>query len=888
MSARLTELPVKGTTLISAGGIAAKQLESFLARQHLAVGRTAWLGPTVLTYRDWAAALWRRYLDDGHLQLLGPGQTDALWRRVIDDSGADMQGLPGYRHVSAWAREASQRRREWNIDPDELRGFVDDPDCRAFVRWEQAYREELQESGWLDSADAVDALVARPPQPRADEPASLVWTDLALSPLQSRLTERLQQSGFRCSEWQPPNRNRRCRRVQLPETADEIRSAAAWAAARIADQPRQRVAVVVPGLETRRDEIVAVLEEALNPELARLGTHAGCEKVVCLQGQSAALDNPVMGAALNALELFSGAGDFRVLSRWLRSPFFAAPDNADARCMLETELRSHLASQMDFVDAFRSGGLAARIEAAVPALADELRAAVALLDAQPGRQTLTGWASVWRRLLDELGWCSNDLALPEDWESALNDLMLLTPILGRLSQSDALAELQNVLARPQRLDAVPLNGVFLLSDPEEVGPGYDAAWVCGLTDTQWPRAPQPVPLLPLALQRSRRMPSATPAASLEQSRIALRRLVERVPDLVLSSPEVVHDHSAQPSPLILSHPLVTEADLVGGPVRRLQSETADESRLETRADPVPPIANRCIKGGIGTLSLHAVCPLRAFIESRLQAKPLETVQPGFSARQRGIAAHAALRRLYSERPDQQEVRSWDAAERSRRVERSCYLSLRAMFGESQPGLAVLFALELARLRSMVNNFLELEVARTAFRVSAVEQSVRIEAGGLELSGRIDRVDELGPHGALAVIDYKTGTRFSPGDWFKARPRDLQLPGYALSLEGDVEAVVIAILNPQGSAYKGFWPGGGRFPGRPARLSGELTWPLQRERWRAQLDELALEFAGGDGRIFRADLRLAEGAVAPLTRIHESTRPSGMAASQARVGGPSHE
>ncbi|MDE0372533.1 MAG: hypothetical protein OXI73_08320, partial [Rhodospirillales bacterium] len=609
MPPSLTDLAVKGTTVVTADGIAARQIRSYLARQHLEAGRSAWLAPAVLTFRDWAAALWRRRLDDGSRQLLTPGQADALWRRVIDESGGGLLGLPGYRRLSAWAREASQRRRDWGVGLDDLHAFRDDPDCRALLDWERAYREALDDAGWLDPGDAVDALAARAPAPDSSGSESALWADLTLTPTQSRLAERLQMAGFKCSAWVPPACNRRSRRIQLADAAEEVRVAAAWAAARLARQPGQRLAVVVPGLDARRDEVVGALEDALYPDCLRLGASAGHRKIVCLQGQPTAMDNPMVGAAVNALELFGGTGDFRVLSRWLRSPFFGAADNADARCMLETQLRPHISSQMTFLDAFRSGGLAARIRAALPALADELEAAVSLIGAHPRRATLTSWVTVWRRLLGELGWGGRDSAEPDDWESALNDLVLLTPILGRLDLSDALAELERILGRPQRLGAVPLHGIFLLANPEDVGPGYDAAWVSGLTDTQWPQAPKPVPLLPLTLQRNHGMPRATPAAALEQSRIAIQRLVDRVPEVILSSPESVHEHSVQPSPLILSWPLVSETDLLGSRARRPRQMGPDESRLETRADPVPPVEARKLRGGIGTLSMQSICPL---------------------------------------------------------------------------------------------------------------------------------------------------------------------------------------------------------------------------------------------------------------------------------------
>ena len=867
MPATLTDLAVKGTAVVTAGGIAARQIENCLARQHLEEGRSAWLTPNVLPWRDWATALWRRYLDDGSRQLLSPGQVDALWRRVIDESGTALQGSPGYRHVSAWARQASQRRRDWNVGLDDLYAFRDDPDCRALLRWERAYRDALHDAGWLDPADAVDALAARAPSPADPGSGSVVWADLALTPVQSRLAERLQKTGFRCSDWAPPACNLQSRRIQLADEAEEVRVAAAWMAASLAREPRQRVAIVVPGLETRRDEVVNAIEDTLSPERSRLGARADRRAIVCLQGQPTAMDHPVIGAAVNALELFGSAGDFRGLSRWLRSPFFSAPDSADTRGMLETQLRSHISSQMSFMDAFRSGGLARRIRAARPELADELEAAVSLMAAQPGRATLTSWVSVWRRLLAELGWGGDDSAVPEDWESALNDLMLLTPILGRLDLGDALAELVRILGRPQRLGAMPLYGVFLLSDPADVGPGYDAVWVSGLTDTQWPQASQPVPLLPLTLQRSHGMPSATPAAALEQSRVTIGRLVDRVPDLVLSSPQSDHEHSVRPSPLILSCPLVTEAELLGSRARPSQRVAPDDNRLETRADPVPPVEARRLRGGIGTLSMHSICPLRAFIENRLLARPLETVRPGFDARQRGIAAHAAVGRLFSDRPSRQEVLSWSPQDRARRIDRSCYRALRGLFGGAETRLGALFELELARLRSMLTRLLEMESTRAPFRVVGVEQTVRTVVGGLNVRGRIDRIDKLGSDGPLAVIDYKTGSRNYPSDWLKKRPRDLQLPFYASFLEGEVEAVVIAALNPANPEYKGFWRDG-EFPGRALKLPAGTAWPMQRDRWRTQLEDLTREFRNGDGRIFRKEIRQAEGAIAPLTRIHE--------------------
>ena len=271
MSDPSTDLLVQGTTVVTPGSVGARQIEGHVARRYLEEGRTAWLAPTVQTYPHWAADMWSRYLDDGHRQLLTDGQVNALWRRVVEESPAGRHGLLEYRHASVWARQASQRRREWNLGLDELRRFRDDPDCRALIHWEQAYRKALDESEWMDSSDVEDALSVHAETLPSCSDELVVWSDAAMSPAHARLLQRLRSAGQHHSVWTQPKTNRRCRRVQLAESVVEVRTAAAWAADKLARQPRQRIAIVVPELESRRDEVLGILEDELSPESCRLG-----------------------------------------------------------------------------------------------------------------------------------------------------------------------------------------------------------------------------------------------------------------------------------------------------------------------------------------------------------------------------------------------------------------------------------------------------------------------------------------------------------------------------------------------------------------------------------------------------------------------------------------
>ena len=151
--------------------------------------------------------------------------------------------------------------------------------------------------------------------------------------------------------------------------------------------------------------MLGIFEDELSPESCRLGIAENRSEIVFLRGGPSALENPVIGAALTGLELFTRSGDFQVLSRWLRSPFFVlAVGEAEARGMLETRLRSRISSQLIFREAFYAGGLEAKIRAELPALGEVLGEAAALMRSQPRQATPSHWAAVWRQLLSVLDW----------------------------------------------------------------------------------------------------------------------------------------------------------------------------------------------------------------------------------------------------------------------------------------------------------------------------------------------------------------------------------------------------------------------------------------------------------------------------------------------------
>jgi ATP-dependent helicase/nuclease subunit B len=267
-----------------------------------------------------------------------------------------------------------------------------------------------------------------------------------------------------------------------------------------------------------------------------------------------------------------------------------------------------------------------------------------------------------------------------------------------------------------------------------------------------------------------------------------------------------------------------------------------------------------VPGGTGALGRQARCPVRAFCQDRLGARPLEPLGFGVPPRLRGIAVHRAAESLLAGAPAQA-----DLAARASSVAPSVERALAKLFGRTRAHLAALYELEAEQIERMLTAFLRAELARAPFRVRAVEQRASVTVGPLTFDVRIDRVDELAD-GTLAIIDYKTSERATSAEWFGGRLRDAQVPLYASHSADAVRAAVVARLTAEDARYFGFWPGDA-FPGRPTRAA-HPDIAAQLAQWRAQLAELAGELAAGDTRIFIDDHEDAEGPYAPLTRVFE--------------------
>lgn len=346
----------------------------------------------------------------------------------------------------------------------------------------------------------------------------------------------------------------------------------------------------------------------------------------------------------------------------------------------------------------------------------------------------------------------------------------------------------------------------------------------GLNEGVWPAQPAPDPWLPPLARRQLNLPPL-------EARIGLA-----AHDFLaaLGSPAVLltrsrRDATAPTSPsrfllrLQAAHPLTPAVDLLAW--TRALDAPVGPSIPASRPTPAPPAAARPRTIFITQVDTLRADPFAFYASTMLRLRPLDPVGGEITPSERGRFAHKALERWFHEA----------AADPSRLPEIAAALFDRRY--HDQPRLAALWKPRLLRAVGWAAERLTDDAAK-GWRPLAVEASGEVTLHGITLKGRADRID-IGPDGALGIVDYKTGIPPSNDQLTAGFATQLGLLG-ALVGGGATQGVPTASIE-----RLDYWKLGGGFkiPGthRNAlkfRLQGENGDPAPEPPWRTAPEMIA--------------------------------------------------
>ena len=167
----------------------------------------------------------------------------------------------------------------------------------------------------------------------------------------------------------------------------------------------------------------------------------------------------------------------------------------------------------------------------------------------------------------------------------------------------------------------------------------------------------------------------------------------------------------------------------------------------------PPPTRVAVTG----LRAWLACPFRFYLSHVLKMEPVDPFKAELDARDFGTLCHTALEAMgrapaLRDCTDEETLREFLVAELDRVA--------RARFGRN-PALPLVVQLESARQRLGKVAAIQAQARAEGWVSERIEWPFTLNLGGLEVRGKIDRVDRHEGTGALRVLDYKTSDAATP-------------------------------------------------------------------------------------------------------------------------------
>jgi ATP-dependent helicase/nuclease subunit B len=839
MARGLFEAANSGRVILAPNAELAAALYDAVERMHLAAGHTLWPTPRIRDFGSWARECHAvRQLADASLpRVLSDVEERELWRTVILESpaGPDLLEPSG---AASSARSARRALIEYAIPTAAL---MDDAaeESLALLDWNRRFEKRCTELRCV----AADQLI----QEVALDSHSVAWLE---SPIWRPLARRrLEMSGAEVLPALSPGAPAQPRRLQAGSAAEELAAIAEHARAGLQCSDEYRAWICIPDLNLRRAAVADAFDAALAPQRFLL-TGGDAAAAYAIAGGTPLADHPPVRAALDALAAAQGSVSFEKFSALLRTPEIQeSPADAGAAAAVDLALRRRGPDAATLPKWLALADRLTREKSLTSASAlRRLHGFVQSLGTARGSQRMSRWVCVWIDAFESgpwalrARWSSGEFQAAERFRELLAALATADEVFGTLSVGSA----GRVLARAARDTAFQaqtgIPPVWISGQIMDPWLTYDAIWMAACSDLRWPPPVDPIPLLPVRLQREYGVIAASAEHQLKFAEDLQERWLRRAPLAVFSCSDAEDGRPTAMSPLVPAAGAEPAHEAVVHPHWRAQAERAPslEELIDERA---PSFAGTERTHGVGTLRAQSRCAFRGFAETRLSAESLEKPTPGFSRRERGELLHHALEHIWSDLHSSVRLAALAPDDRAAVIRAGVNFALTRQCVARDPGVRWQQR-EVPRLSALIDKWLTIEGWREPFEVERLEQqSETAHHGGLEFAVRIDRIDRLAD-GARVIIDYKTGV--ATPDWRGDRPDNPQLPIYALLHPEALVAVAYGKVNAAKCDFVAESERRGIFKANrpPAKLEGMPDFAALVALWGRRIEKIAAEFAAG--------------------------------------------
>ena len=853
-----------GLTVLVPNTELAAALADAVDRSHQASGRHIWPTPRIRDFGGWLKDrhVGRQLIDSTLPRCLSDAEERELWRDAVLGSDLGQRFLEPLGAARA-ARSARRATHEYGIPMGAIAADGGE-EASIFVEWSARFAQRCRDLKCVTADELLGSAVEEGGAGGAvdaDGGANVAWIESPLwRPVARGWLERHAGAPLAPLRATRDTRYAKAQILRAEAPAAELASIAEWARGHLAMREDFRAWICVPDLAQRRSELIDAFDAALAPH--RFALHEGdAGAPYAVAGGTTLADYAPVRSALGLLSAASGRIPFARFSALLRAPELCeSPFEASAAACLDVALRSCAPAEAPLAEWLK---LAERVERAqqlrpVMALA-RIAAALKALAGLTGSHLLSRWLSIWISAFESAPWSFRHRWSSGEYQSAERFRELLATIaLGDASfGSQSRTSAESILRRAARdtpfqvqtgVPPIWVSGQWM--DPWL---DYEGLWVASCDEAHWPPPVEPLPLLPVRLQRQHGVIAASMESQLRYAENLQRRWLERANRCAFSCADAEDGRRAAPSPLLASSLAGIDAQSGVKHIALAPAPAYPHWRAQLERAPIierlvdewaPAFGESERTRGVSTLKAQSRCAFRGFAETRLRAEPLENPVPGFNDRERGELVHDSLLEIWTALGGSAGLAEHLGRphELSQLIRESADRAIARLCARRDPGQRWRER-ERERLLKLIGRWLELESQRGPFEVERLEAGSEIARhAGLNFSVRIDRIDRL-PDGSRLLIDYKTGA--VSRDWQTERPDNPQLPIYALLHPRSLIAVAYGKINAAECTFVAESERSGVFPGKRATLmEGMGSLAELMGRWSERIDRLAREFREG--------------------------------------------
>lgn len=416
---------------------------------------------------------------------------------------------------------------------------------------------------------------------------------------------------------------------------------------------------------------------------------------------------------------------------------------------------------------------------------------------------------------------------------------------------------------------------------------FDALWVTGVSDVDWPAVPRPNPFVPRHMQKQANLPRVSHEQMLDEARELTNHWRTCANEIVFSYVSQIDKVEAQPSSLFsdLSKEKGSEAKesapVVVNRIELIQhghpwsTYSASDSIREYQQSNGSKIAIEDVKAATRLLRNQAQCAFKGWAVHRAKLEEAEAPISRFlNPAQRGTLFHEVAAEILRGAKTQDQLGLLD--------ERTVFEAIDKIVKKSDDakGLPTRFLKhEKTRLHRWIKAWVKFQIdKRLPFEVLELEKQINVEIEGLTFTGYIDRIDRTDAMERL-IIDHKTGSSYTPNRWNPDQLNDPQMPIYATA-EAACDGIAYLSIYRTSNGLANRWQGVAHSTNPKdeielAEALGEYaSLGALKDAWRDRLAQIVNDHLAG-----RADVNPVDDDacrychLSNLCRIYEDVNPS---------------